>query len=555
MDQQELRERQRAPKLKQLEPNTNTSSFGYIPENGPRLNPTAVSLPPNRPAPPSNMSAKPVFPHRILPLPVPTGSPRFVPFTAARDAAPRPSPYPYNSLVPSPHTGLSQPTGPRLCPSNMVPESSQNDGSYMTPNRTPPPTTRATPQYTYANLQTPTARAAGGIPGSTLQPPHNSTLQPTPRAVSMPYILPKRSSSRSECQAVGAVADADAQPLTPQNTGPPFLRARSSTPLQNADPHRVRAQSSPIRSASMPTFQNTEQSPSCYGRQRTFQSIPVTKSVRDQALPFQNAGSPPYQNGPPPVHNTPLPFQNEQPLYQNDRPIQDTPPYSQNGYFQNGQPYSHVYFQHGQPYSQNVYFQNGQPYYQNGYYQNGQPYSQNGYVQNGQPYSQNGCFQNGQPPFQNHPLPITNYSLPFNNSQLPSHQNGGLASIPHSEPGSGVAGQPSIPSAQPAPTGPSTGNNPSFQPILNSQLAVPQAPRPPPTPHLPYRVPIVPSSAVPQVPPLLAWHYMEVEEEVEVGEEVEEEVEEEVGEEAEEEEEEESSYLFSPPVGIMRYLY
>lgn len=347
---------------------------------------------------------------------------------------------------------------------------------------------QAIPQYTYATFQTPTAQNTREIPGSSLQPPQHFTNQPTPRATSKPYILPNRLSPRPEGQAVGGVADADAEQAI----------------SQTARPRRQRAQSSPLRNASMPTLQNTEQPPSRSARRRSFQSIPVTNALRIQVLPFRNEDLSPYRNGQPPVHNTPLPFQNGLPRYQNVPSIQVTPPQFQNGH------------QYGLPYIQNSCFRNGWPYYQNGYFKNGSPYSQNGY------------FQNGQPFYQDDPFPIPNYPRPFDYGRLPSHQNGDPASIPHFEPRSRVADQPPTPSGQPAPTGPSAGNNPSFRPILNLQLAGPQAPQAPPAPRLSYRVPIALSTPVPHVPPFFSGHFIE---------------------------DEKPSYLFSAPVGIMCHLY
>ncbi|ELR09724.1 hypothetical protein GMDG_04210 [Pseudogymnoascus destructans 20631-21] len=224
-DQGELRKRQRVSVLKQPELNANIFRFDHIPQDELSFNPAADSLPPDRLAPPSNPTAKPVFPDRILPLPVPTGSRRYDPFTAATNAPSRPSPSPYSLGVPPPRTGLSQPPRPHSYPSNMVPATSKIEGSHRTPSRTPPPTTHVVPQYTYANMQAPTAQATWL--GSVFQSPDLSIRQPRPRAVSMPYVLSYRSSSSAESQAVGAVVDADAQPLTPQNADPTFPRAQS----------------------------------------------------------------------------------------------------------------------------------------------------------------------------------------------------------------------------------------------------------------------------------------------------------------------------------------
>lgn len=478
----------------QPELNANAFNFGHTLGDNPRLNPTATSLPLSQSAPPSNLTAapqgpnisKPAFEHRSLPIPVPTGRQRYVPFTAETEPAPRPSPH---LLVPYPHTVPWNPRRrPHPYPSNIVPEPCQNVGLYRTHNRTPPPATQAVPQYTYANTQTPPTQASGATPGSISRPLYHPVHQVT------------------------------------------------------------------TRYASMPTFQNTAQSPSRSDRRRTFQSIPMTNNVRNQAPHFRNTSQPPYGNGSPPVHNAPLPFQNDQPLYQNDPPVQNAPfpfqngsPYVQNGYVQNG------YVQNGLFYFQNGYVHNGLPYFQNGYFRNGQPYFQNGNLQNDPPSPnfESGYFQNGQLYFQNQPPPIPNYSLPFNNSQRGR-------------------------SPTPAPRPPS-----------------PRGRSPPPAPRFLHREPIAPRSPVPQVPPLPASHSVEesffeesfVEEssveESSVEESFVEEkpshllapkspvpqvtplatprfvggsfVEESSGEESSVEEK--PSHLFSPPVGIMRHLY
>ena len=359
IDQRELRKRQRVPLPDRPMLNVNIFRFDHIPQDNPSFNPAAASLPSNRLEPSSNLSANPSFLHQILPEPVRSGPQQFAPFTAATNATPGLSPHRYSFGEPSPHTGLSQPARPHPYPSNMIPATSQNEGSHRTPHRTPPPNTQVVPQYTYANMQAPIAQATWL--GSVLQSPDHSIHQPRPRAVSMPYVLSFRPSSSPESQAAGAVADTDAQPLTPQNADPTFPRAQSSSP-QNADPTFPRAQSSsPLQSAGP-------------NRQRA-QSSPL--SIRGGVL--WTAAPTPYQNGQLPVQNTPLP-------------------------------------------------------------------SQNGHVQNRQPYDHNRLAS-----FQNYPTTTPNFSLPFNNNQLPSHQNGVPASIPHFESGSGLAGQPSIPSAQPAP--------------------------------------------------------------------------------------------------------
>ncbi|KFY34541.1 hypothetical protein V494_06675 [Pseudogymnoascus sp. VKM F-4513 (FW-928)] len=74
-DQPELQERRRPPKPKQPEPDTNTPDSSYVLEIDPLLNSSPASLRPNQLTPPSNLSPEPIFPHRILPLPVPTGQP------------------------------------------------------------------------------------------------------------------------------------------------------------------------------------------------------------------------------------------------------------------------------------------------------------------------------------------------------------------------------------------------------------------------------------------------------------------------------------------------
>lgn len=151
-------------------------------------------------------------------------------------------------------------------------------------------------------------------------------------------------------------------------------------------------------------------------------------------------------------------------------------------------------------------------------YENGPPS-----VQNTPIYSQNDDYHNGPLTLQNRLLPIPNYSLPFNNSWLSSYQNGKPTSIPHYELGVRVVGEVPILSAQPRPNRPSSGNNPNFLPSLNSRRTRSPSTRPPPTPSLLYRKPIALSEPVPQVPPWSARHSME----------------------------EKSSYLFSPPIGIM----
>ncbi|OBT62054.1 hypothetical protein VE03_09223 [Pseudogymnoascus sp. 23342-1-I1] len=541
-DQRELQETQHPPKLTQLLPNADTVSLNNIPACDLRWNPT-------------------------------TGPLRFIPPDSATNPPPRQSPYPDYFRIPSSHTGLPQTRRPHQDPSNMVLGTSQNEGLHLTPNLALR-TTQAIPQYTYADLQTPTVQASGPA----LQPPYHFIDQPRPRAASMPYIVPNRSSSRPdrstsrfdrspsrlyrsssrpEYQAMGGVADADTQPLTPQNAGLPFTRRRSLSPLRNACPYRQRSQS-PRRYASMPTFQDIEQLPSRYSRQRISQNIPVTTSETSQAPPFRNESPPPYQDDPPPDDNDQVQFQ----TYTVQLPFQYGWPYSQIGYSQYGWPYSKIgYFQYGWPYCQNDHFQCVRPYYQNGlpYCQNGSPYSQNDYIKNGQSY-----YQNGPPPFQSNPFPIPNYSLLVNNCQLPSHHKDERTFIPHFESGSRVAGQPPIPSTQPAPIGASAGNNLNFQPILNSQMAVLQAPSPPPAPHLPHRVPIPLSPPISQMPPVSddfleeISYFMEEEsdedepdedepdeEEEDEEEEEEEEDEEEEDEEKEEEEEEEKSYYAS----------
>lgn len=560
--QRESQEALYGRKLEQLLPNFDPFSLNNIPVNDPRWSHIVVPFLPIRLVPPLNLSAGPVFRHQILPLPVPTGPRRLPEFAGAMNAPSRPSPDPYYVPAPSPHTKLPQLPRHHPDPLNTVPVTSQNEGQHRTWNLTPPLTTQAIPQYTYADLQTPTGHAAGGIPGAVLQPPYHFTHQPTPRAASMlPYIMPNRSSSRPEYQAMDGVVDADIQPLMSQNAGPYSMRRRSLSPLQNAGPYRQRSPS-PRRHDSMPTFQNTEQSPYRSPRLRMFQSIPLTNSETNQAPLFWDESPPPYENDLPSVYNVQLPFQN-------------VSPYSQNGmpHYKNGLPYC----QNGSPYSQNGYFQKGQRYYETDCSQDGQSYYQDGYIQNGQPNHEDGCledgynqsgqpyYQNDPPPFQSYPFPIPNYSLPFDNCQLPSPHKGGQDFIPHFEAGSGFACQPPNPGAESAH---SAGNNPSFKPILNSQLAVLQAPSPPSASRLPQGLPIAPNSPVSQVP-LLDDHSMEeeshsTEEEPDPTEEdphsveVESDSMEEESDYMEEESdsmEEESSDLFSPPVGIMRHLY
>lgn len=583
--QRESQEALYGPKLEQLLPNFDPFSLNNIPACDLRWSHIVAPFLPSRLVPPLNLTAGPVFPHRILPLPVPTGLRRLPEFAGVTNAPSRPSPNPYCVPVPSPHTGLPQLPRHHPDPSNMVPVTSQNEGQYSIWNLAPPPTTQAIPQYTYANLQTPTGQAAGELPGAALQPPYHFTHQPTPRPASMlPYIVPNKSSSRPEYQAMDGVADADTQPLTSQNSDPSFMRRRSLSPLQNADPYRQRSPP-PRRHASIPNPQNTEQSLYRSSRQRMFQRIPLMNSETNPALPFWDESPSPYENVLPSVYNIQLPFQNGSPHSQNGKPdyenglpyCQNGSPYSQNGHFQQSQPYyENGCFQDGQS-----YYQNGQPCHEDGCFQDGQPYYQDGYNQNGQPY-----YQNDLPPFQSYPLPIPNYSLPFNNCQLPSPHQGRRDFIPDFEAGSGLAGQPFIPGAESAH---SAGNNPSFQQILNSQLAVPQAPSLPSAPRLPHGVPIAPSPPVSQMP-LSDDHSMEEEslskveesnplkkesepmeeesdptkEESDVMKEESElmegdphsmEVESDSMEEESDSMEEESSDLFSPPVGIMRHLY
>ena len=348
------RKRRRASIPEQTELNANIARFDHIPQDETSFNPTAASLPPNQLVPPSNLTARPVFPHRTLPLPVPTAAPRHDPFTAATNALSRPAPPPNSLGIPSPHTGLSQPPRTHPYPSNMVSATPENEGSHRTPTRTPLPTMPTT------QVVPPTAQDTWL--GVVLQSTDLSIHQPRARSVSMPHVLSYGSSSSPEPRVEGAVAvadevadavadadvdavaDADAQPSTLQNADPTLPRAQSLSPFQNARLYRQRAQSSPL-------------------------------SMRGGAL--WTAASTPYQNGQTPVQNTPLPFQ------------------------------------HGQFYYQNGYSKDAQPCSQNDYVQNAQNYSQNGYVQNcyAQPYDHNRLAL-----FQNYPSHFPNYSLPFSHS-------------------------------------------------------------------------------------------------------------------------------------------
>ncbi|KFX86672.1 hypothetical protein V490_08950 [Pseudogymnoascus sp. VKM F-3557] len=428
-DPREMRDRRCPPILKQREHNAIKTNFGHILDDDPRLNVAAkLYISPQHPGIP-----KLVFPHRVLPLPVKTKT---------NSALPHPSSYQPNVSIPSPCSGLPQPPRSHPYSSNRVSASSQNEGSYMTPVDTPPPTTQDLSQYTYANLRSWHAQAAEEVPGPTLKPPNHFTQQPAPRAASMPHNLPYRPSSIPEYQAVSRFAHTNAQPSTSQNS--------PSSPIQRSDPHRQGVLSSPHRNASMHTTQDTKQSPSGSAKKWAVQSIPATNSVKNQALPLRNAGSPLYQNLPPPVHNTLLPARNDAPLYQRDPSLlQNTPLQFQNGYF------------------------------------------------TGPPYAQN------------NPPPISNYSLPFNIGEPPSHLGAGPAFIPHFTLQSSGECHTTVPIAQPASTGPSAGNNSSLQPTLNSPLAIPQtrhtqSRRPPRAPRLPYRVHIALGSTPPQVPRLQA---------------------------------------------------
>ncbi|OBT58538.1 hypothetical protein VE04_02153 [Pseudogymnoascus sp. 24MN13] len=323
------RKRRRASIPEQTELNANIARFDHIPQDETSFNPTAASLPPNQLVPPSNLTARPVFPHRTLPLPVPTAAPRHDPFTAATNALSRPAPPPNSLGIPSPHTGLSQPPRTHPYPSNMVSATPENEGSHRTPTRTPLPTMPTT------QVVPPTAQDTWL--GVVLQSTDLSIHQPRARSVSMPHVLSYGSSSSPEPRAEGAVAvadevadadvdavaDADAQPSTLQNADPTLPRAQSLSPFQNARLYRQRAQSSPL-------------------------------SMRGGAL--WTAASTPYQNGQTPVQNTPLPFQHGQFYYQNGH-SQDAQPCSQNDYVQNAQNYS----QNGCV--QNCY---AQPYYASG---------------------------------------------------------------------------------------------------------------------------------------------------------------------------------------------
>lgn len=85
------RKRRRASIPEQTELNANIARFDHIPQDETSFNPTAASLPPNQLAPPSNLTARPVFPHRTLPLPVPTAVPRHDPFYRCYECAVTPS--------------------------------------------------------------------------------------------------------------------------------------------------------------------------------------------------------------------------------------------------------------------------------------------------------------------------------------------------------------------------------------------------------------------------------------------------------------------------------
>ncbi|KFX89694.1 hypothetical protein O988_08542 [Pseudogymnoascus sp. VKM F-3808] len=448
-DPREMRNRRCPPILKQREHNAIKTNFGHILDDDPCLNVAAkLYISPQHPGIP-----KLVFPHRVLPPSVKTKT---------NSALPHPSSYQPNVSIPSPYSGLSQPPRSHPYSSNRVSASSQNEGSYMTPVDTPTPTTQDLSQYKYANLQSWHAQAAEEVPGPTLKPPNHYTQQPAPRAASMPYNLPYRPSSIPEYQAhayhsrykavVKLLVERDDVVADMKDE---YNRTPLSWAAENGHEAVVKllVDRDDVVADSKDEYnrtQDTKQSPSGSAKQWAVQSILATNSVKNQALPLRNAGSPLYQNLPPPVHNTPLPARNDAPLYQRDpRILQNIPLQFQNGYF------------------------------------------------TGPPYAQN------------NPPPIPNYSLPFNIGEPPSHLDAGPAFIPHFTLQSSDEGHATVPIAQLASTGPSVGNNSSLQPTLNSPLAILQARhtqsrRPPRAPRLPYRVHRALGSPPPQVPPLPA---------------------------------------------------
>lgn len=161
--QRESQEALHGPKLEQLLPNFDPFSLNNIPACDPRWSHIVAPFLPSRLVPPLNLTAGPVFPHRILPLPVPTGLRRLPEFAGVTNAPSRPSSNPYCVPVPSPHTGLPQLPRHHPDPSNMVPVTSQNEGQYSIWNLAPPPTTQAILQYTYATCRRRLAKLQGNF--------------------------------------------------------------------------------------------------------------------------------------------------------------------------------------------------------------------------------------------------------------------------------------------------------------------------------------------------------------------------------------------------------